>query len=169
MDSTDAEQWACPECDSFFSTAAALKIHAQRAHGWTHKPFRIFDRSKHAVHGLPTCRFCEKRFSRWQTLEQHINSLACPKMLVLQAAGEGNDPGVAMRSIAPAAGEKRPRTAVLNQNRTHRKPPSGHLLSSSRFDRQLHEVFDISYQCAVLPVFFINIVGSVDNGSLHIG
>ena len=102
-DSTDAEQWACPECDSFFSTAAALKIHAQRAHGWMHKPL---DRGKHAIQGLPTCRFCEKRFSRWQTLEQHINSLACPKMLVLQTDGTDNDPKVAIRSLAPAAGKE---------------------------------------------------------------
>ncbi|CAE7040662.1 MCAT [Symbiodinium sp. CCMP2592] len=78
---SEPENWACPECDSFFSSAAALKIHAYRAHG-IHKPLRIFDRARHAVKGLPTRRFCEKRFARWQTLEHHVNALACPSMLV---------------------------------------------------------------------------------------
>ncbi|CAE7193616.1 unnamed protein product [Symbiodinium sp. CCMP2592] len=30
---SEPEHWACPECDSFFCTAAALKIHAHKAHG----------------------------------------------------------------------------------------------------------------------------------------
>ena len=67
VDSDEDEQWARPECDSFFNTAAALKVHAQRAHGWTHKPLSIFDRSRHAMHGLPTCRFGDRRYARWQT------------------------------------------------------------------------------------------------------
>ena len=29
--------------------------------------------------GLPTCRFCGKQFSRWQTLAQHITQNRCPK------------------------------------------------------------------------------------------
>ncbi|CAE7660156.1 MCAT [Symbiodinium sp. CCMP2592] len=77
---SEPEHWACPECDSFFGTAAALKIHAYRAHGIHNKPLRIFDKARHAVKGLPTYRFCEKRFARWQTLEHHINNLACPLM-----------------------------------------------------------------------------------------
>ena len=106
VDSDEDEQWARPECDSFFNTAAALKVHAQRAHGWTHKPLSIFDRSRHAMHGLPTCRFGDRRYARWQTLEQHINTLACPKMLVLQAAGEGECPDVQIRPLEPADGKE---------------------------------------------------------------
>ncbi|CAE7708124.1 MCAT [Symbiodinium sp. CCMP2592] len=85
---SEPENWACPECDSFFNSAAALKIHARRAHGIHNKPLRIFDRARHALKGLPTCRFCERRFARWQTLEQHINALACPNMLVDQKVDE---------------------------------------------------------------------------------
>ena len=33
----------------------------------------------HSVGGLPTCRFCGKQFSRWQTLAQHITQNRCPK------------------------------------------------------------------------------------------
>ena len=77
---TDSEQerWACPECDEMFTTAAALKIHAQRTHGIKTEQRQIFDRARHSVGGLPTCKFCTKQFSRWQTLGQHINTLACP-------------------------------------------------------------------------------------------
>ena len=79
-DESDKEQdtWACPLCDSFFSTAAALKIHAQRTHGRRDEPQQIFDRTKHSLGGLPACKFCLKKFARWQTLAHHINYMACP-------------------------------------------------------------------------------------------
>ena len=77
---SDPEQdnWACPHCDSTFSTAAALKIHAQRTHGHRDEPQQLFDKARHSIGGLPTCRFCDKKFSRWQTLARHINYMACP-------------------------------------------------------------------------------------------
>ena len=55
-----------------------LKIHAQRTHGIRTEKQQIFDRAAHSVGGLPTCKFCNKQFSRWQTLAHHINSMACP-------------------------------------------------------------------------------------------
>ena len=75
--SSEQECWACPDCDEVFQTAAALKIHAHRTHGRRDEPRPIFDRVQHAIGGLPTCRFCSKKFSRWQTLKQHINTMAC--------------------------------------------------------------------------------------------
>ncbi|CAE7432271.1 unnamed protein product [Symbiodinium sp. CCMP2592] len=38
---SEPEHWACPECDSFFCTAAALKIHAQKAHGIYNKKSQV--------------------------------------------------------------------------------------------------------------------------------
>ena len=77
---SDAEQevWACPVCDEQFSNIAALKIHARRAHKLADKPTRLFDRTKHALHGLPQCAGCLRKFSRWQTLEAHVNNNSCP-------------------------------------------------------------------------------------------
>ena len=75
---SDQERWACPECDEMFCSAAALKIRAQRTHGIRTEKQQIFDRAAHSVGGLPTCRFCNKQFSRWQTLAHHINTMACP-------------------------------------------------------------------------------------------
>ena len=50
----DQDNWACPYCDSFFSTAAALKVHAQRTHGRRDEPQPLFDKARHSVGGLPT-------------------------------------------------------------------------------------------------------------------
>ena len=77
VSTTEQECWACPECDDTFPTAAALKIHAQRTHGRRDEPRPIFDKARHAIGGLPTCRFCCKKFSRWQTLQHHIDTMAC--------------------------------------------------------------------------------------------
>ena len=73
-------------------------------------PLKIFDRSRHAVQGLPTCRFCDRRYARWQILEQHINTLADSSMsqnagLVVQAAGDGENPDVQIRPLESAEGE----------------------------------------------------------------
>ena len=70
--------WACPICDCQFSSTAALKTHARRAHKLVEPRENIFDRTKHAVNGLPQCAGCMKKFSRWQTLQQHINNHSCP-------------------------------------------------------------------------------------------
>ena len=69
---------ACPVCDEQFSNIAALRIHARRAHRIVDTPVRLFDRTKHALHGLPQCAGCLRKFSRWQTLEAHVNNNSCP-------------------------------------------------------------------------------------------
>ena len=73
--------WACPVCDCQFSSTAALKTHARRAHKLVEPCENIFDRTKHAVNGLPQCAGCLKKFSRWQTLQQHINNNSCPAVV----------------------------------------------------------------------------------------
>ena len=75
----DSFQRACPFCEDMFPTQAALKIHAQRTHQHTDKSTITFNKSQHSVGGPPTCRYCEKQFSRWQTLAQHITQHHCPK------------------------------------------------------------------------------------------
>ena len=84
----DQDHWACPYCDSSFSTAAALKVHAQRTHGHRDEPQPLFDKARHSVGGLPTCRYCAKKFSRWQTLAQHINRMSCPVFDYTEARSE---------------------------------------------------------------------------------
>ena len=75
---TEREIWACPVCDEQFVSAAALKVHARRKHNITEQAENIFDRRKHSIGGLPQCSGCLKKFSRWQTLRQHINNHSCP-------------------------------------------------------------------------------------------
>ena len=70
--------WACPFCEHMFPTSAALKHHARRTHDYVDKTELIFNKAVHSVEGLPTCRFCKKDFSRWQTLARHITSHSCP-------------------------------------------------------------------------------------------
>ena len=78
-DNLDSFQWACPFCEDMFPTQAALKVHAQRTHQHTDRVDITFNKARHSVGGLPTCRFCDKQFSRWQTLAQHITQNRCPK------------------------------------------------------------------------------------------
>ncbi|CAE7265256.1 unnamed protein product, partial [Symbiodinium sp. CCMP2456] len=77
---SDAEReiWACPVCDEQFVNPAALKIHARRKHHITEQAVDIFDKSRHAIGGMPQCAGCRKKFSRWQTLRNHINNNSCP-------------------------------------------------------------------------------------------
>ena len=74
--------WACPFCESLFPTSAALEHHARRTHSYV-KTVPIFNKAVHSVEGLPTCRFCKKGFSRWQTLASHINSKVVPPSILL--------------------------------------------------------------------------------------
>ena len=74
-------QWACPHCEALFPTQAALKIHARRTHQHCDAPDIVFNKSLHSIGGLPTCRFCLKKFTRWQTLAQHISANRCPKYM----------------------------------------------------------------------------------------
>ncbi len=78
-DRAEQFQWACPFCEELFPTQVALKIHAKRTHQHCDSATIIFNKSVHSIGGLPTCKFCHKKFTRWQTLAHHISANRCPK------------------------------------------------------------------------------------------
>ncbi|CAE7575091.1 betA [Symbiodinium sp. CCMP2592] len=79
---TEKAIWACPLCSEQFVSQAALKTHARRAHKIVAQRKNIFNRIVHSVGGLPQCSGCLKRFSKWQSLEIHINTDACTAQVV---------------------------------------------------------------------------------------
>ena len=72
--------WACPFCEDMFPTQAALKVHARRAHQHTDDQPIVFSRAEHSLGGLPTCRFCHKKLSRWQALAHTALVTAVPNI-----------------------------------------------------------------------------------------
>ena len=77
----EAAIWSCPKCEASFVSAAALKTHARRTHGITEEHPTVFNKAVHSEGGVPTCSGCHKKFSRWQTLAQHIDQNSCPGMI----------------------------------------------------------------------------------------
>ncbi|CAE7257373.1 unnamed protein product [Symbiodinium sp. CCMP2592] len=88
---TEKAIWACPLCSEQFVTQAALKIHARRTHKIVAQRKNIFNRLTHSIGGLPQCAGCLKRFSKWQSLETHINTDACTAQAT-QDTGTTRDP-----------------------------------------------------------------------------
>ncbi|CAE6969563.1 unnamed protein product, partial [Symbiodinium sp. CCMP2456] len=86
--SDEAEVWSCPHCEEVFVSSAALKTHARRTHGIKEEHQHIFNKAEHSIGGLPTCRCCGKKFSKWQSLAMHINQNSCP---VLTRDAESQD------------------------------------------------------------------------------
>ena len=66
----------------------------------------VFDRARHALHGLPTCAFCHKDFTRWEGLSAHIMNRRCaqfPQTLVFHPPDSDlGDAPAAPTSSAPA-------------------------------------------------------------------
>ena len=87
-----------------FPTQAALKVHARRAHNHVDQTAPVFNKALHSVQGLPTCRFCKHRFSRWQTLASHITSNSCPSFD--HNAMEKLEPEIAHQNEPPQHGDK---------------------------------------------------------------
>ncbi|CAE7239424.1 unnamed protein product [Symbiodinium sp. CCMP2456] len=87
----EQEVWSCPKCEATFGTAAALKTHARRTHDIHEEHPIVFNKAEHALGGLPTCSKCHKKFSKWQTLAQHINRNSCPSMIVQPKPVEETD------------------------------------------------------------------------------
>ena len=69
--------WECPICEVSFVSSAALKTHARRAHDVHEHPQPIFNKAVHSQGGLPVCKGCGKKFSKWQSLALHINGNSC--------------------------------------------------------------------------------------------
>ena len=72
-----ADIWECPICEASFVSSAALKTHARRAHDVHEHPQPIFNKAVHSQGGLPVCKGCGKKFSKWQSLALHINGNSC--------------------------------------------------------------------------------------------
>ena len=106
-DLDERHEWACPFCESLFPTQAALKVHARRTHQHVDTEPVVFSRIEHALNGLPTCRFCNKNFSRWQTLAQHITQNRCTKYLPsrdihsMESAPQENSPQASVAAPQP--------------------------------------------------------------------
>ena len=92
--------WACPLCDCMFPTQAALKVHARRTHQYVDSQRVVFSRAAHSVNGLPTCKFCLRKFSRWQTLSQHISQNRCTKFREYINPADDDQPLTAQLSAA---------------------------------------------------------------------
>ena len=95
----------CPLCTRLFDARKSLKLHMARTHK-QHTTQVVFDRARHALHGLPTCAFCHKDFTRWEGLSAHIMNRRCaqfPQTLVFHPPDSdlGNAPA-APTSSAPA-------------------------------------------------------------------
>ncbi|CAE7892707.1 unnamed protein product, partial [Symbiodinium necroappetens] len=75
---TPALQHACPHCEAVFLTEHALHIHCGVKHptptgeaGRSDRKY-TFDPAQHSVGGLPHCRACGRKFTKWQYLKHHI-------------------------------------------------------------------------------------------------
>ena len=68
--------FACSQCHLTFQTLHELKTHE----GKTHKVIRerlMVETHEHGFNGLPTCRHCGQRFSKWHALNRHISRQGC--------------------------------------------------------------------------------------------
>ncbi|CAE7573790.1 unnamed protein product [Symbiodinium sp. CCMP2592] len=83
--------WACPICEESFTTSAALKTHARRSHNIVDEHKEIFNKARHSKNGLPICKFCDRKFSKWQSLAVHINNNSCPVLIVSMVDHEDPD------------------------------------------------------------------------------
>ena len=72
----DTDGWPCPSCTYQAPSFRRLRVHLSRVHSQKaadrKRPGR-FDRARHSVNGMPTCRLCSHRFSRWSGLRCHID------------------------------------------------------------------------------------------------
>ena len=80
---TPAPQHVCPHCEAVFLTLHALHIHCGIKHpnsteeaGKSARKY-TFDPAQHSVGGLPHCRACGRKFTKWQYLKHHIEVGAC--------------------------------------------------------------------------------------------
>ena len=71
----------CRYCGRFFATHCLRRSHESRVHhAKTPQPptaAQTFDRWKHSVDGMPTCKHCGHPFRKWHNLQKHITKQQC--------------------------------------------------------------------------------------------
>ena len=71
----------CRYCGRFFATHRLRRSHESRMHNAkTPQPppdAQPFDRWKHSVAGMPTCKHCGHSFRKWHNLQKHITHQHC--------------------------------------------------------------------------------------------
>ena len=78
----DAVIYKCQHCGMCFNNLHQVKTRGGRAHG-VHAPQQTFDvtqRDSYSINGLPQCRFCRQKFTRWRNLQRHIQRNGCPAL-----------------------------------------------------------------------------------------
>ena len=71
----------CPVCGQSFLGNHHLVMHINSKHPSLNQQSKIaFERHKHALHGIPRCRFCRVTLFSWQVLEQHLTCGMCPRL-----------------------------------------------------------------------------------------
>ena len=73
--------FGCSQCGQYFRTMRDLNTHLTKKHGPRKKPAkpRAGDLMQHAVDGMPQCRHCSAKFTRFEALQKHILG-GCPSL-----------------------------------------------------------------------------------------
>ena len=117
----------CPVCGQYFSGSHNLVMHFNAKHPELNQTAKIpFVRHKHALHGIPRCRFCRATLFSWQVLEQHLTCGMCPRLK------DGFGRGFSLEQIFEA---------VVAQEYTDPPEPPPRITASPSllFDRKEHE------------------------------
>ena len=81
----------CPHCGLYFVSELAVTTHVGHQHADLHQKVREevseMQAADMGVNGMPTCRFCLKKFHGWQNLKRHITLGRCPAMHDRSSAG----------------------------------------------------------------------------------
>ena len=92
-------QCHCPHCDQRFPSTHALRVHMGKSHPEKQPPKtqntasknkRRYEYRAYALHGMPQCRLCLKRFHAWPEFMGHISQRACPFLVLQDVAPHGN-------------------------------------------------------------------------------
>ena len=101
----DAEEGSptvpCPHCNRTFVSDHDLRLHTAKSHPGKVARYvpRSFDRAKHSVNGVPTCRACQTSFKQWPGLMSHLLSGACPNPQRLQEMDEDAEPSALLAPL----------------------------------------------------------------------
>ena len=74
-----AMAFACSQCDLRFGTLHDLKTHEGKAHGIIKARVDV-TKNEHGINGMPICRHCGEKFSKWNILSRHVARQGCPAL-----------------------------------------------------------------------------------------